>query len=124
MSRFDGVFVAGVVPGLMWTSGQAAVYHPSSGDDVDVTGVLTNEAVDDELEDMGRDQNRSREFTIETDPDSDNGGVADPKPGADKVTVDSRQYLVAGIANRSDSLVTLRLLRTASIERSRPDWRS
>ena len=125
MSKFSDIIGSVGVPVLFDQFGDAGVvsYTPAGGVAVELTAVVGPEKTEEmESDTGGRDVRVTRTLLVRTDPDSDQGGVAQPATN-DSVTISSVEWAVESIIFRTDNLARLQLVRLGVVELSRANYR-
>lgn len=97
------------------------VYTPANGAAVSLAAIVGKEGAVRDDSHTGQTRRLRREVKILLDPDSEYGGVAEPRINA-SVAVDSQGYTIDTISLLSGHAV-LGLVRSDSAEASRPDYR-
>lgn len=121
MSSFAEFFDEMGVPTLMEHLGSPVVYVAAEGVRTPLTALAVAVATTEERE-QGRTRRMVSGVLISTDPESPEGGIADPKITA-SVEIDGVRYAIEAIEARSESTAFLKLHRTQTIEHGRPNYR-
>jgi len=108
---------------LLWQFGQAVTYSPIDGPAVAITRAIVEPETTERVDSNGIAWDlRKRQVTIGTDPDSDDGGVADVSVTA-TITIDGEEWPIVSIESRTDSHTIINLERPELVEHAHAGFR-
>lgn len=123
MSVFSDLMTGAGADLLLSTSGQQIVITPEGGDAVTVWGTPGRKRVKEiAVPTGGRKKEETRQVTISKVTGGTYSGVAAVLLNA-KVTVDGTDYAVKGIDSETDAFIRVILVRSLSMEKSKPSYR-
>lgn len=123
MSQAAEIFAQDGGPLLLEQGGQEVTYLVPGEPQLALTALVGAVRIEDAGEGIyGRTRRLTRELVLSRNSGGEFGGHVSPAENHE-VIIDSETWSVSEVAQRSDGLCQLKLVRTGGVERSRPGYR-